>query len=211
MAHVIQDVRFAVRGMWKRPGLAILAVGTLAVGVAANAAIFSVLDALVLRPLPFPNVSRLVRLWETEPGGDAYDRDNVAAGNLRDWEAQSSGVLQDVVALEWWDATLRGREGAERVQGYRVSPRFFDTLGTLPEAGRGFLAEEGRPGFDRRLVMGHDLWQREFGGDPGVVGRTLNVDGEPHVVVGIAPRGFQFPNGTELWAPLVAIPATAAS
>jgi putative ABC transport system permease protein len=211
MAYVLQDARFAVRGMWKRPGLAILAVGTLAVGVAANAAIFSALDALLLRPLSFPNVARLVRVWETVPGADAYDTDNVAPGNFRDWESQSAGVLENMVALRWWDATLRGGEGAERVQGYRVSPRFFETLGIVPQAGRAFLSEEGRPGSDRRVVLGHDLWQRSFGGDPGVVGRTLSVDGEPQVVVGIAPRGFHFPDGAEIWAPLVLPPVGTAS
>jgi hypothetical protein len=206
MAQVLRDSRFAVRAMSKRPGLTILSVATLAVGVAANAAIFSVLDALVLRPLSFPNLPRLVRLWETAPGADAYYRGNVAPGNFRDWESQSAGVLEKMVALESWAASLRGQEGAERVQGYRVSPRFLETLGISPQAGRGFLAEESQPSSDRRVVLGHDLWQRGFGGDPGVVGRSVTVDGEPHVVVGIAPRGFRFPDGAEIWAPLVLPP-----
>ena len=207
MGQVLRDARFAVRGMLKRPGFTVLVVATLAVGLAANAAIFSALDALLLRSLSFPNLPRLVRLWETAPGADAYDRDNVAPGNFRDWESQSAGVLEKMVALEYWDANLRGQEGAERVQGYRVSPRFLETLGVSPQAGRGFLAEEGQPGSDRRVVLGHDLWQRGFGGDPGIVGRTVTVDGEPHVVVGIAPRGFRFPDGAEIWAPLVLPPA----
>lgn len=204
--RALGDARLALRGMRKRPGYAFLAVVTLAVGIAANAAIFSTLDALVLRPLPFPNVSRLVRLWETAPSADPYDRENVAPGNLEDWESQSAGVLEHLVALEWWDANIRGRDVAERVQGFRVSPRFFETLGVQPRAGRGFLAEEGEPGGDHRVVLGHDLWQRSFGGDPGIVGRTVPVDGEPHVVVGIAPPEFHFPDGAELWAPLVPPP-----
>jgi putative ABC transport system permease protein len=203
MAQVWSDVRFAVRGMAKRPGLSLLVVGTLAVGLAANAAIFSSLDALLLRPLAFPNLSRLVRLYETSPGADAYDRSNVAPGNLHDWRAQSNEVLGEIVALEWWDANLRGREIPERVSGFRVSPRFFLTLGVAPQAGRGFLDEEGREGTNRSIVLGHDLWQRSFGGDPGIVGQSVVVDGEPHFVVGIAPRGFRFPEGAELWSPLV--------
>ena len=92
----------------------------------------------------FPNLPRLVRLYETSPGADAYDRSNVAPGNLHDWQAQSQGVLSEIVALEWWDANLRGHEVPERVSGFRVSPRFFETLGVAPQAGRGFLAG-GRP------------------------------------------------------------------
>ena len=207
MAQVWSDVRFALRGMAKRPALSLLVVGTLAVGIAANAAIFSSLDALLLRPLAFPNLARLVRLYESSPGADAYDRSNVAPGNLHDWRAQSNDVLREIVALEWWDANLRGREIPERVSGFRVSAPFFETLGVAPQAGRGFLEEEGREGANHSVVLGHDLWQRSFGGDPGIVGQSVVVDGEPHVVVGIAPRGFRFPEGAELWSPLVLPPA----
>ncbi len=209
MSHMLRDARFAVRAMSKRPGFNALVVATLAVGLAANAAIFSVLNGLFLRPLPFTNLPRLVRLWETAPGADPYDVSNVAPANFRDWQAQSAGVFERMVALEWWDANLRGQELAERVQGYRVSARFFETLGVAPEAGRSFLEEEGRPGAERRVVLGHDLWQRSFGSDPGIIGRTVTVDGEAHVVVGIAPRGFHFPDGAEIWAPLVLPPAGA--
>ena len=206
MAQALRDARFAGRGMSKRPGFTALVVATLAVGLAANAAIFSARDALVVRSMSFPNLPRLVRLWETAPGADPFDRDNVAPANFRDWEPQSAGVLAKMVAMAWWDASLRSQEGAERVQGCRVSPGFLGVLGVVPEAGRGFLAEEGQPGADRRVVLGHDLWQRSFGGDRGIVGRTVTVDGEPHVVVGIAPRGFHFPDGAEIWAPLVLPP-----
>ncbi|PYQ50185.1 MAG: hypothetical protein DMF78_16400 [Acidobacteria bacterium] len=210
MARALGDVRFALRGLSKRPALTVLLVATLAVGLAANAAIFATVSALLRRPLPFPNVAKLVRLWETAPGADPYDLDNVAPANFHDWQSQSAGVLENLVALEWWDANLRGRDVAERVQGYRVSPRFFETLGVVPQAGRGFLAEEGRLGEDHRIVLGHDLWQRAFGGDAQIVGRTVTVDGAPHVVVGIAPRGFHFPHGSEVWAPLV-LPAIGAA
>jgi len=210
MAQAWSDVRFAIRGMAKRPALSLLVVGTLAVGLAANAAIFSSLDALLLRPLAFPNLPNLVRLYESSPGADAYDRGNVAPGNLHDWQEQSKDVLGEIVALEWWDANLRGQEVPERVSGFRVSPRFFQTLGVAPQAGRGFLDEEGREGANHSIVLGHDLWQRSFGGDAGIVGRSVMVDGEPHLVVGIAPPAFRFPEGAELWSPLVLPPAGAA-
>jgi putative ABC transport system permease protein len=210
MSQMLRDARFAVRGMAKRPGLAFLVVTTLAVGLGANAAIFSILDALFLKPLPFPNAARLVRVWETAPGADIYDRGNVAPGNFRDWEAQSGKVLERLVALQAWDASLRGRDLAERVQGYRVSPGFFDTLGVAPRVGRGFLKEEGQSGSDRRVVLGHDLWERSFGGDPGILGRAVPIDGESYDVVGIAPSGFHFPDGAELWTPVVLPPEGAA-
>jgi putative ABC transport system permease protein len=179
----------------------LLVVLTLAVGLAANAAIFSGLDALLLRPLGFPNLPRLVRAWETSPGSPVYDRGNVAPANFLEWE--QSGVFEKIVAMEWWDANLRGRDVPERVQGFRVSPAFFDSLGVTPRVGRGFLPEDGREGRHRQVVLGHDLWHRGFGGDPAIVDRTVTLDGEAYNVIGIAPEGFRFPQGAELWAPLV--------
>jgi putative ABC transport system permease protein len=203
MSPLFADVRFALRGMLKRPALSLLMIATLAVGLAANAAIFSQLDALLRRGLDFPDGPRLLRLHETAPGQAEYDKENVAPANLLDWREQSAGVFESMVGLAWWDANVRGRELPERVQGFRVSPAFFETMGIVPPAGRGFLAEEGTGGRERVIVLGHDLWQRSFGGDASVLGAAVTVDGEPHVVVGIAPAGFRFPFGTEVWAPLV--------
>ncbi len=203
MSHLLSDARFAVRGMWKHRSTSTLIVLTLAVGLAANALIFNVLDVLVLRPFDFPNVSRLVRVWETAPNFDGIDRSNVAPANLIDWQVQGGEAVRTWVGLEWWDANLRGEPLAERVQGYRVGPAFFEALGVRPAEGRGFAEEEGRTGRERVAVLGHDLWQRSFGGDPGLVGRQVTVDGESYTVVGIAPPGFRFPDGCEVWSPLV--------
>jgi len=206
MSHLLSDVRYALRGMWKHKAMSALLVATLAVGLAANAVIFNVLDVLVLRPFDFPSTNRLVRVWETAPTFDGIDRSNVAPGNFLDWQAQGKDAVRTWVALEWWDANLRGEPVSERVQGYRVTPAFFETLGVRPAAGRGFLDEEGTTGRGEVVVLGHDLWQRTFAGDPGVVGRHVTVDGQPFTVVGIAPPGFRFPDGCEIWAPL-ALPA----
>ncbi len=208
MSTVLLDVRFALRGMWKHKGVSTLLVLTLAVGLAANAIIFNVLDVLVLRPYDFPNLARLVRVWETAPTFDGIDRSNVAPANFLDWQAQGGDAIRTLIALEWWDANLRGEPLAERVQGYRVSPGFFEALGVRPAEGRGFLEEEGHSGRDRVAVLGHDLWQRSLGGDAGLLGRSVTVDGERYTVVGIAPAGFRFPDGAELWSPLV-LPAPA--
>lgn len=206
---MLEDARFALRTLVKRPATSLLLVTTLALGLAANAVIFDVLDAIVLRAFAFPNQDRLVRLHETSRDFDGIDLSNVAPGNLIDWQAQSGGVLDRVVGMEWWDASLRGRETSERVQGHRVGAGFFEALGLAPAQGRGFLAEEAREGQEKKVVLGHALWQRAFGGEP-MLGRSVIVDAEPHVVVGIAPPEFQFPDGTEVWAPLVLPdPATA--
>ena len=202
MTQLREDVRFALRGLAKRPSTSLLLVSTLALGLAANGAIFNILDAVVLRAFDFPNQSRLVRVHETARDFDGIDLSNVAPANLIDWRAQSGTTLRDLVGLQWWDANLRGRESAERVQGYLVGPAFFDMLGVAPAQGRGFLAEEAREGQHRRAVLGHALWQRSFGGEP-LVGRSVTLDGEAYEVIGIAPPGFTFPDGAELWAPLV--------
>ena len=199
---MLEDARFALRTLVKRPSTSLLLVSTLALGLAANAVIFNVLDAVVLRAFAFPNQERLVRVHETSRDFDGIDLSNVAPANLIDWQAQSGGVFDHLVGLEWWDASLRGRESAERVQGHRVGAGFFDALGVAPARGRGFLAEDAREGQHQKLVLGYALWQRHFGGQP-VLGSTVIVDTQPFVVIGVAPPGFQFPDGTEVWAPLV--------
>jgi putative ABC transport system permease protein len=199
---MLEDARFALRTLLKRKGVSLLLVSTLALGLAANAVIFNVLDAVVLRAFSFPNQERLVRVHETGRDFNGIDLSNVAPANLIDWREQTTDVFSDVVGLQWWDASLRGAESTERVQGYRVGPSFFEALGVAPMAGRGFLAEEAREGRQRVAVLGHALWQRVYGGEP-VVGKTITIDTEPFTVVGVAPPSFQFPEGAEVWAPLV--------
>jgi len=203
MSQLLADVRFALRGMRKNKSTSVLLVLTLAVGLAANAVVFNLLDVLVLRPFDFANVPRLVRVWETGPTFDNLDRDTVAPGNFIDWRAQGKDGFRDLVAMQWWDANLRGEPLAERVQGFRVTPGFFEALGVPPTMGRGFREDEAQEGRDRVVVLGYDAWQRSFGGDPGIVGRSIKVDGEPYAVVGIAPRNLKFPDGAEIWSPLV--------
>jgi putative ABC transport system permease protein len=140
MSNFLSDVRFALRAMAKRPGTSLLLVATLAVGLAANGVIFDFLDAMVLRPFPFPNAPQLVRVWETGRGNDQVDRSNLAPANLRDIEAQAGDVLPKLTSIEWWDTTLAGTELAERVHGSKVSPAFFEMLGVGMAQGRAFRA-----------------------------------------------------------------------
>jgi predicted permease len=202
MSQIVRDVRFALRSMAKSPGVSLLMVGTLAVGLAANGIIFNVLDAMVLHPFEYPNTSRLVRLWETGPGLDNIDRENVAAANLLDWQAQAKGALADMIAIDEWETSLRTDGASEHVELAAVSAGFWEALGVAPAAGRAFLPEEAQKGQDRRLILSDALWRRSFGGQP-MVGRTVTLNMEPYEVVGIAPPRFQFPNGAQGWVPLV--------
>jgi putative ABC transport system permease protein len=209
VSQLAADVRFALRSMRKSPGVSLLMIATLAVGLAANGVIFNVLDAMVLRPFDFPNTPRLVRLWETGPGTDSIDRENVSPANLLDWraQAQASGAVAEMFAIDQWETSLRTDGASAHVEVAAVSPGFFEALGVAPAAGRAFLPEEGQKGQDRRLVLSDALWRRSFGGQP-MVGRTVTLNMEPYEVVGIAPPRFQFPNGVQAWVPL-ALPSAA--
>ena len=202
------DVKYALRSNLQRPWLAGLIVLTLALGLGANAAVLAMVDALVVRPFPFPDVDRILLLSDSARDSE-FRREQVAPANFLDWKRQSNRV-QRLSAFSWWDVNLVGRDEPERVQGFRVSADFFPALGVQPALGRGFLADEETPGRHRRAVIGHGLWQRRFGGEPAIVGRTITLDAEPYEVVGIAPQGFDFPMGAEVWAPL-AFDATAAA
>lgn len=204
------DVRLALRSMWRQRSISLLLIVTLGLGLGANVAMFTIMDAMLLRPLDFPNLGRLVRIWETSPSSDVFDQWNISPGNVLDFREQTKGTLDALVALEYWNANLRGNDTPERVSGFKVSPEFFQSLGVRLHAGRGFLEEEGRAGATPSVVLGHGLWQRAFGGETSVVGRNVVMDGESFTVVGIAGQGFQFPEGAEIWSPLV-LPAPGAA
>jgi len=194
------DIKYALRSNLQRPALAALIVLTLALGLGANAAVLAMVDALVVRPFPFPDVDRILLLSDSARDSE-YRREQVAPANFLDWKRQSD-TIQHMAAFAWWDVNLVGRDEPERVQGFRVSADFFPALGVQPVLGRGFAGEEETIGRHRLAVIGHGLWLRRFAGDPAIVGRTITLDAEPYEVVGIAPEGFDFPMGAEVWAPL---------
>jgi len=201
------DVKYALRANLQRPWLAGLIVLTLALGLGANAAVLAMVDALIVRPFPFPEVDRILLLADSSRDSE-YRRESVAPANFLDWKREGDRI-QRMSAFSWWDVNLVGRDEPERVQGFRVSADFFPALGVQPALGRGFLADEETTGRHRSAVIGHGLWHRRFGGDPAIIGRTITLDAEPYEVVGIAPEGFDFPMGAEVWAPL-ALDANAA-
>ena len=209
MNSLAVDVRQAVRTLSKRPLLSALVVLTLAFGLGANAAIFQVVDALLIRPFTLADVDRIVMVSQTGPDVGIDTQETVAPANFADWKRQTTDVFEGLAAVGWWDVNISSPTDAERVPGFTVSANFFDVLGVQPALGRSFTADEEVRGNHRRAILSHGLWQRRFGGDRTIVGRTVLIDAEPFEVVGIAPEGFNFPLGTEVWGPLALTPEDA--
>lgn len=207
MTELTRDLRYAFRQLIHRPTFALIVVLTIAVAIGANAAIFSIADALILRPFPLPDIDRLVQLWGTIPQ-QSVDRDGVSPANFLDWQAQANS-FERLVAYDWWEVNMTGAEQPERVQGTRVSPDFFETLGIQPFMGRTLLADEKSPE-ERTAIFSHRLWSGRFANDPEILGKTVLLNGRNYEVVGITPPGFQYPWGSDLWAPLHFDPEEAA-
>lgn len=195
------DVRIAVRSLWKHPAPALLMILTLGAALGVNAAMFGVFDALIARPFDFPNLDRLTIVRETSPG-EYFEASNVAPANLDDWRAGAVGSFESLVAIDTWDGNLRGREGPERVRAAAASVDFFEQLGQEAALGRLFLPEDRRGNSSiTALVLSDTLWRRRFAGDPAIVGREVDLDGQPFTVIGVARPGFAFPSGAETWVP----------
>jgi putative ABC transport system permease protein len=200
MRIFLKDVRYAWRALFKRPLLTMTVAGTLALGLGANAAIFNMIDRLVLRPFPFADPDRALMLAETGQGIE-FRKESASPANFLDWRS-SADTMTHLTALQWWDANLDEQHDPERLQGFQVSSGFFDAVGIRPAIGRGFVRDDETFGRHHVVVLGDAIWKRRFAGDPSIVGRSINLDGTPHQVVGIAPARFAFPDGAELWAPL---------
>jgi putative ABC transport system permease protein len=193
-----RDLQHAWRALLRRPGTSAVIVLTFALTLAVNSTIFALLDGLLLRPFRFPDVDRVVVVMSASPQDPLADRESVAAADFRDWRNEAL-TLTRLSAAEWWDANLSGIDTPEQVPGYRVTSDFFEALGARPMLGRDFVETPGR---HRRAILGHRLWQRQFGANADIVGQTIRLDGEPYEVVGVAAAGFAIPDGAEVWAPL---------
>jgi putative ABC transport system permease protein len=196
-----RDVRYAWRATLQRPQLSAAVIVTLALALAANSTTFSLLDALVLRPYRFAGVDRLMVATTGGPEDTFFDRINVTGADFREWREQSTTVKAWAM-YQWWDANLSGVDTPEQVPGFFVSPGFFALLSAPPTMGREFLENEAVPGQHHRAVIGHGLWMRRFASDPDIVGKSIRLDGESYEVVGVAPLGFNTPDGAEVWAPI---------
>ena len=201
MEILLNDLRFAARSLWKRPGFSAVVIITLALGIGANAAVFSVINAVLLRPLPYRDADRVVTIWQNNSKAGVAQND-VSPANFIDWSEQSSS-FEAIAGIEPFGFSLVGDGEPERFPAWLVTSGFFQVAGVDALLGRTFTAEDYQPGNERVVVLAHALWQRRFGGDPNIVGRKLTLTGQPFVVVGVMPPEFQLPTDREIWAPRV--------
>ncbi len=202
---MIQDIRFGLRMLLRNPGVTAIAVLTLALGMGANTAIFSVVNAVLLRSLPYERADELTMIYTTDLQGEGHGPVSpVAYLSLK----SRNDVFTDLAALsnKGWPVNMTGAGEPERLQGFQVSANLFQTLGVLPAEGRTFLDEEDRPGSNHVVVLSHDFWQRRFGGDLAVVNSSITLNGEPYTVVGVMPADFRFFSATDVWTPLAFTP-----
>lgn len=197
------DFRYAARTLAKAPTFTLVAAATIALGICANTALFTVVNALLLRPLPYGAPERLVMVWQdlTARGGPSDEW--ATPGNVVDWQSEP-GLFDGLAAVSGWRPALTGEGDAEAILGEQVTHGYFDVLGITPQAGRTFEPADDRPGAPRVAVISDEFWQRRFGRDRSVVGRSLALNGEPHEVIGILPPGFRpvIVSDAEIWRPL---------
>src|SRR5439155_3485672 len=209
LADLAQDLRYGLRMLAKNPGFTTIAVIALALGIGANSAIFSVVNTVLLRPLPYKSPERLVMVWE-EAAHLGFPKNTPSPANFLDWRSQNT-VFEAMAAMVERSFNLTGVGEPERFDGRRVSANLFGLLGVDAQLGRTFRPEEDQPG-SRVVVLSHGLWQRRFGADPRVIGQSLSLNGESYTVVGVMPPNFQFPTRRDqLWVPMAFSSKEAAS
>jgi predicted permease len=201
MASLLQDIRYAFRMLRKSPGFTAVAVLTLALGIGANTAIFSLVNAVLLHPLPFKNPNRLVVLFESDLK-EAESQAPPTPADFRDWRDRSN-VFEELVAWRNWSYSVEGTSQAEEVLGTRVSADFFRMVGVKPYLGRAFTTQEEQVGRDQVVVLSYGFWQRHFAAARDVIGKNLTIDGKPFVIVGVLPANFRFlpTRHVDLWMP----------
>ncbi len=195
-----QDLRYGVKILWKNPGFTSVAVLTLALGIGANSTIFSFVNGILLRPLPYERPERLVLLNETVPRRGITSM-GVSFPNFLDWREQNN-VFEDIAAYDDRSFTLAGTGEPEQATGGIISSGLFEILGVAPILGRTFRPEEDRPNNDTVVILSHGLWQRRFGSNPAIIGQSITINNRPRTVVGVMPPGFKFPDVADLWVPM---------
>ncbi|HEV8483779.1 MAG TPA: ABC transporter permease, partial [Blastocatellia bacterium] len=209
LSDLWQDLRFGLRLIAKSPRLTTAIVLTLGLGIGANALVFSVVRAVVLRPLAYEQPERLIQFWSsgTRSGGQG---DWVSFPDFRDWSRENR-VFEEAAVYRYSLATISGDKEPQSVLGLQVTDRLFEILGVKPVFGRTFLSGEDSPGRETVAVISHALWQRRYGGDPATVGRQVDIDGKPYSIIGVMPPSFYFPDGVpegttvipvDVWIPM---------
>ena len=200
MNTLLKDLQYGLRMLASNPGSTVVAMIALALGIGANSAIFSVVNAVLLRPLPYKDPSRLIVIWETKLS-KGIAQEQVSPPDYRDWVEQQQ-VFEQIAALREQPAVLTGGQLPERVETALISPGAFELLGVKAGLGRTFLSEEAEPGRNRVALLSYGFWERRFGGDPGILGKQAVVDGNSLTIVGVMPRGFRLlDTPSELWMP----------
>ena len=204
MTHLIDDVRLAIRGFRKTPGVTAVIVLALALGIGVNSSCFVYVSGLLLHPFPYPQLDRIMTVWES-PANQPADRSPVAPANfvdIKDAIKGSSSSFSAISAFRPWDANLSGIGDPERVQACMVTPEFFAVLGINPSLGRALGAEDVTPGRPGSLVVSHGFWTSRLSSDPSVIGKTVSLNGSAYTIVGVMPDEFNFPLETQMWVPL---------
>jgi len=213
MDTLLQDLRYSARLLWKKRGYSIVVILTLALGIGAVTSVFSVVDAVLLKPYGPVNTDQWVYLWEHRMNSQSLNQISVSIPNFRDWKRDSASVFSDVVVWLPWSYTASGSDVSdpERVRAAVISPEVFSATGVVPAAGR-FLTPEDSASGDRRVVLSYDFWKREYGADPNLPGKQITLNAATHTVVGIAPSGFSFPpeDQVDVWTVLPQTPPSAA-
>ncbi|HSB74083.1 MAG TPA: ABC transporter permease, partial [Terriglobales bacterium] len=203
MGTLFQDLKYGFRALRKSPGFAVVAVIVLALGIGANSAIFSVVNAVLLRPLPYRDPSRLMQVWHVPPpksfpGMSIF---SVSPANYLDWERQNH-VFQSMAIYGFRSFNITGTDQPQALQASAVSPDFYATLGVQPLLGRTFTRDEQQPGHNHVVILGYALWRSSFGGKHNIAGSSITLDDQPYTVVGVMPPNFKFPDWAQLWTPL---------
>jgi putative ABC transport system permease protein len=200
LENLLKDVRYGFRMLRKSPSFTFFAVAVLALGIAANSAIFSIADAILVRPLPYRDANRLVMIWE-DSSAYGFPKDTPAPGNFSDWKSRNQ-VFEDVAAISDGSFNLTGSGNPENLIGKWATANLFSVLGVSPALGRDFRPEDDVPGAPAVALLSHGLWLRRFGGDPRIVGKEISLNSEKCTVIGVMKRGAQFPDReTDLWVP----------
>jgi putative ABC transport system permease protein len=191
----MNDLRYALRMLWKTPAFSVIAIATLALGIGANTAIFSVIESALLRPLPFPKADRLVRVYETfDENGARSNTLNLAEKTVRQWREYGGDIFEGIAVGT--GASVTAASSGESVQSFpaaRISANFLDVLGLQPALGRNFTEAEDLPGGPRVVIIGHDFWQRNLEGRQDILGQTIKLDDAAYTIVGVMPKTFRHP------------------
>src|SRR4029077_15701544 len=192
LENLLKDVRYGLRMLRKSPSFTFFSVAVLALGIAANSAIFSIADAVLIRPLPYRDSNRLVMVWE-DASAYGFPRDTPAPGNFADWKSRNQ-VFEDLAAISNASLNLTGSGNPEDLLGKWATANLFSILGVIPALGRDFRPEDDIPGAPHVAILSHGLWLRRFGGDRQIIGKEISLNYEKYTVIGVMKRGIQFPD-----------------